>query len=207
MKNLVIVESPAKARTLEAYLGAGYRVEASIGHVRDLPKSGLGVDVEAGFEPEYVTIEGKGPVLKKLRAAAKEAESILLATDPDREGEAIAYHIAEVLGASKKNAGDRFRRIAFNEITKNAVLAALEHQKRVFGPRDAVTAGTMYNLACFEAAARGNRTTAMEWLERSVGAGYEHAEWMAEDSDPEILHGPDFDALVERARENAGIQP
>ncbi len=131
MKNLVIVESPAKARTLESYLGDGYVVEASIGHVRDLPKSGLGVDVEADFEPEYVTIDGKGPVLKKLRAAAKDADSILLATDPDREGEAIAYHIAEVLGASKKNAGDRFRRVTFNEITKNAVLAALEHPGQI----------------------------------------------------------------------------
>ncbi|MCG8466956.1 MAG: type I DNA topoisomerase [Gemmatimonadetes bacterium] len=124
--DLVIVESPAKARTLEGYLGSGYRVEASVGHVRDLPKSGLGVDVESGFEPEYVTIDGKGPVLKKLRTAAKEAESVLLATDPDREGEAIAYHIAEVLGASKKGAAERFRRITFNEITKTAVLAALE---------------------------------------------------------------------------------
>ncbi len=125
MKNLVIVESPAKARTLESYLGGAYRVEASVGHVRDLPRSGLGVDVEAGFEPEYVTIDGKEPVLKKLRSAAKKAETILLATDPDREGEAIAYHIAEALGGEE--ADGRFRRITFNEITKDAVLAALEH--------------------------------------------------------------------------------
>ncbi len=124
--DLLIVESPAKARTLGAYLGPGYRVEASVGHVRDLPKSGLGVDVEHGFEPEYVTIEGKGPVLKKLRAAAKDADSILLATDPDREGEAIAFHIAEVLGASKPGGAGRFRRVTFNEITKKAVIAALE---------------------------------------------------------------------------------
>ena len=94
VKNLVIVESPAKAKTLEAYLGEGYRVEASVGHVRDLPRSGLGVDVESGFEPEYVTIDGKGQILKKLKSAAKEAETVLLATDPDREGEAIAFHIA-----------------------------------------------------------------------------------------------------------------
>ncbi|UCG75066.1 MAG: type I DNA topoisomerase, partial [Gemmatimonadota bacterium] len=122
---LVIVESPAKARTLERYLGDGYKVEATVGHVRDLPKSGLGVDVESGFEPEYVTIHGKGPVLKKLRTAAKHAADILLATDPDREGEAIAFHIAEQLGW--KENGGRFRRVRFNEITRRAVLEAVEH--------------------------------------------------------------------------------
>ncbi len=122
--HLVVVESPAKARTLERYLGEGYRVEASVGHVRDLPKSDLGVDVEAGFEPKYVTIQGKGPVLKQLRAAAQEADDVLLATDPDREGEAIAYHIAVELGW-KKN-GERFRRIRFSEITRQAVLEAVE---------------------------------------------------------------------------------
>ena len=131
MKTLVIVESPAKAKTLEAYLGPDYRVEASVGHVRDLPKrgsddEGLAVDVKAGFEPEYVIKPNSKPVIKMLRAAAKEAESILLATDRDREGEAIAFHIAEVLGASKDGGGDRFRRITFNEITKSAVLQAIE---------------------------------------------------------------------------------
>ncbi len=124
-RHLVVVESPAKARTLGRYLGDGYRVEATVGHVRDLPKSGLGVDVEAGFEPEYVTIDGKGPVLKKLRAAAKESGDVLLATDPDREGEAIAFHIAEQLGYEKD--GERFRRVRFNEITRRAVLEAVEH--------------------------------------------------------------------------------
>ena len=123
--HLVVVESPAKARTLERYLGEGYRVEASVGHVRDLPKSDLGVDVEAGFEPKYVTIQGKGPVLKQLRAAAQEADDVLLATDPDREGEAIAYHIAEQLGWKKDR--KRFRRIRFNEITRQAVLEAVEN--------------------------------------------------------------------------------
>ena len=127
MTDLVIVESPAKARTLGRYLDDGYRVEASVGHVRDLPKKGLGVDVEAGFEPEYVTIEGKGPVLRKLRAAAKRADRILLATDPDREGEAIAYHIAQALGAGKQSNAGRFRRVSFNEITPRAVRAAMEH--------------------------------------------------------------------------------
>lgn len=122
---LVVVESPAKARTLGRYLGDEYRVEASVGHVRDLPKSGLGVDVENGFEPKYVTIQGKGPVLKKLRQAARDASHVLLATDPDREGEAIAYHIAEQLGYPKEDGG-RFGRITFNEITRDAVLEALE---------------------------------------------------------------------------------
>ncbi len=125
-RHLVVVESPAKARTLGRYLGVGYRVEATVGHVRDLPKSGLGVDVEAGFEPEYVTIDGKGPVLKKLRAAAKESADVLLATDPDREGEAIAFHIAEQLGYDKDKDVERFRRVRFNEITRRAVLEAVE---------------------------------------------------------------------------------
>jgi DNA topoisomerase-1 len=124
-RHLVIVESPAKARTLEGYLGGGYRVEASVGHVRDLPKSGLGVDVEAGFEPEYVVIEGKGAVLDKLRSAAREADDVLLATDPDREGEAIAYHVARELGYEEED-GQRFKRITFHEITPEALKAALE---------------------------------------------------------------------------------
>jgi DNA topoisomerase-1 len=135
MTDLVIVESPAKARTLGRYLDDGYRVEASVGHVRDLPKKGLGVDVEAGFEPEYVTIEGKGPVLRKLRAAAKRADRILLATDPDREGEAIAYHIAQALGAGKKEGAERFRRVSFNEITPRAVRAAMEQPGEIDADR------------------------------------------------------------------------
>ena len=133
--NLIIVESPAKARTLESYLGAGFSVQASVGHVRDLPRSGLGVDVEKGFEPEYVTIEGKEPVLRKLRAAAAKADSILLATDPDREGEAIAYHIVEALTARKRALRERFHRITFNEITKSAVLEALERPGEIDLPR------------------------------------------------------------------------
>ncbi len=123
--HLVVVESPAKARTLGGYLGPGYRVEATVGHVRDLPKSGLGVDVEAGFEPEYETIRGKGKVLKQLRKAARDAEDVLLATDPDREGEAIAYHVAREMGYEEQD-GDRFKRITFHEITPEAVRKALE---------------------------------------------------------------------------------
>ncbi|MGH7554131.1 MAG: type I DNA topoisomerase, partial [Longimicrobiales bacterium] len=130
-KHLVIVESPAKARTIGKYLGAGYRVRASVGHVRDLPERELGVDIEQGFEPRYVTIRGKGKVLQELRRDAEGVDHVLLATDPDREGEAIAYHVAEQLGyePGKKVRGDgaRFRRVLFHEITKDAVQNALEH--------------------------------------------------------------------------------
>src|SRR5512141_734400 len=95
---LVVVESPAKARTIGKYLGAGYRVRASVGHIRDLPERELGVDVEAGFEPKYVTIRGKGKIIQELRREAEGADEVILATDPDREGEAIAFHVAEQLG-------------------------------------------------------------------------------------------------------------
>jgi DNA topoisomerase I len=124
-KSLVIVESPAKARTIGKYLGRGYSVMASVGHVRDLPERELGVDVEAGFEPRYVTIRGKGKVLRDLAREASRAERILLATDPDREGEAIAYHVAEQLGFGPDDNG-RFQRILFHEITADAVRRALE---------------------------------------------------------------------------------
>jgi DNA topoisomerase-1 len=124
-RHLVIVESPAKARTIGKYLGRGYQVAASVGHVRDLPTKELGVDVENGFEPHYVTIRGKGPVLAELKKKAKNADTIILATDPDREGEAIAYHVAEQLGF-KRHDGERFRRVQFREITRGAVLEALK---------------------------------------------------------------------------------
>ena len=129
-KNLVIVESPAKARTIEKYLGKGYDVAASVGHVRDLPPKELGVDVEHGFEPKYVTIRGKGKIISDLKRRAKKADRIILATDPDREGEAIAYHVAEQLGYEKDR--DRFQRVTFREITKGAVQEALRHP----GPLD-----------------------------------------------------------------------
>ncbi len=123
-KHLVIVESPAKARTIGKYLGRDYEVAASVGHVRDLPTKELGVDVEHGFEPRYVTIRGKGKVLAELKKKAKNAASIILATDPDREGEAIAYHVAEQLGFGGED--ERFRRVQFREITKGAVQKALQ---------------------------------------------------------------------------------
>jgi DNA topoisomerase-1 len=124
-KTLVIVESPAKARTIGRYLGTGYEVAASVGHVRDLPKKELGVDLEGDFEPKYVTIRGKGKIIADLKKKAKDASDIILATDPDREGEAIAYHVAEQLGHDKDAA--RFHRVTFREITKSAVERALEH--------------------------------------------------------------------------------
>ena len=124
-KHLVIVESPAKARTIGRYLGSGYEVAASVGHVRDLPTKELGVDVANGFEPHYVTIRGKGKVLAELKEKAKAADLVILATDPDREGEAIAWHVAEQLGYDKHD-GERFRRVQFLEITQSAVREALE---------------------------------------------------------------------------------
>ncbi len=139
-KGLVIVESPAKAKTIEKYLGKGYTVEASLGHVKDLPKSNLGVDVDNDFETEYVVIPGKEKVLAKLKKLALSADTIYLAPDPDREGEAIAAHLAEELGngtkgKKKKKKGDeenqRFRRVTFNEITKRAVQEAFQHPRDI----------------------------------------------------------------------------
>jgi DNA topoisomerase-1 len=125
-KALVVVESPAKAKTINKYLGRDYKVVASMGHVRDLPKSKLGVDVEGGFEPEYVVIPDRSKVIKELKEAAKAADEIYVATDPDREGEAIGWHLAEELGGRKK-----VHRLMFNEITKKAILEAIKHPGRI----------------------------------------------------------------------------
>ncbi|MBD3349385.1 MAG: type I DNA topoisomerase [Candidatus Eisenbacteria bacterium] len=122
-KSLVIVESKAKASTINKFLGRGFTVKASIGHVRDLPKKKLAIDIDNGFEPTYVTIRGKGKVLKELKEAAKKAETVYLASDFDREGEAIAWHITQTL----KLPDDKYRRVVFNEITKKAILDAMEH--------------------------------------------------------------------------------
>jgi DNA topoisomerase-1 len=123
-KDLVIVESPAKARTIGRYLGDAYEVAASVGHVMDLPPKELGVDVERGFEPTWVVIRGKGPVIAGLKKKARGARRVILATDPDREGEAIAGHVAEQLGYRRDP--DRFQRVQFREVTRSAVKAALE---------------------------------------------------------------------------------
>src|SRR3954453_716214 len=122
-KSLVVVESPAKAKTINKYLGRDYKVLASMGHVRDLPKSKLGVDVDEGFAPTYEPLLTRKKVLTELRAAAKDATDIYIATDPDREGEAIGWHLAEELGSGNKK---KIRRLMFNEITKKGVLAALD---------------------------------------------------------------------------------
>lgn len=118
--SLVVVESPAKARTIGRYLGAGYTVKATVGHIRDLPQRELGVNVENGFEPKYVTIRGKGKTVADLKKTAKSSMAVYLATDPDREGEAIAWHVAEQVGN-----GNKIRRVLFHEITKDAVAAAM----------------------------------------------------------------------------------
>src|SRR5919109_1359834 len=118
---LVIVESPKKARTIKGFLGGGYQVAASMGHVRDLPPKGLGVDVARAFAPEYVVLPRVKPALASLRKAAAGAERVLLATDPDREGEAIAWHLVEALRLPKS----RYQRITFHEISRRAIQDAL----------------------------------------------------------------------------------
>ena len=126
-KYLVIVESPTKVKTIRKFLGSNYEVMASNGHVRDLPKSQLGFDPENDYEPKYITIRGKGEILSALRKAAKKADKVFLATDPDREGEAISWHLTEAL----KLAGQPVYRITFNEITKDAVKEALKNPRKI----------------------------------------------------------------------------
>jgi DNA topoisomerase-1 len=138
-KGLVIVESPAKAKTIQKYLGKGFTVEASLGHVKDLPKSTLGVDIDNDFDTEYIVIPGKEKVLTKLKKLAAGMDNIYLAPDPDREGEAIAWHLAEELGQDSKskkkkksdNGNERIRRVTFNEITQRAVREAFEHPRDI----------------------------------------------------------------------------
>ncbi len=130
-KNLVIVESPAKAKTINKYLGRGFTVKASMGHVRDLPKKKLGVDVDRGFIVDYEALPARKKTLDELRKAAGEAEAIYLAADPDREGEAICWHLAEALGGGSKRSKRKFHRVVFNEITKKAIQAAFEQPREV----------------------------------------------------------------------------
>lgn len=127
-KNLVIVESPSKAKTIEKYLGTNYKVVASIGHIRDLPKSQMGVDIENNYEPKYINIRGKGDVIKGLKKEAKAASHVYLASDPDREGEAIAWHLSHILDLDL-DAGEN--RVVFNEITKDAVKEAFKHPRQI----------------------------------------------------------------------------
>lgn len=125
--SLVIVESPAKVKTIKKFLNSSYKVEASMGHIRDLPKSQLGVDIERDFEPKYITIRGKGEITEKLRKEAKSCDRIFLATDPDREGEAISWHLANILNLDMKSVS----RIEFNEITKTAVTNAIKNPRKL----------------------------------------------------------------------------
>lgn len=126
-RTLVIVESPAKVKTIKKFLSAGYKVEASMGHIRDLPKSQIGIDIDNNFEPKYITIRGKGPITEKLKKEAKNCDKIYLATDPDREGEAISWHLAAILGVDVNSTC----RIEFNEITKTAVTNAIKHPRKL----------------------------------------------------------------------------
>lgn len=126
-KKLVIVESPAKAKTIGKFLGKNYVVKASVGHVRDLPKSKLGIDIEDDFEPHYITIRGKGDVIKELKKETKKADKVYLATDPDREGEAISWHLANILNLDEND----LNRIEFNEITKSAITKAVKNPRKI----------------------------------------------------------------------------
>ena len=127
MSKLVIVESPSKAKTIQKYLGKGYEVVASNGHVRDLPKARLSVDVKNDFKPKYSIIKGKEKLVKELKEAAAESDGVLLATDPDREGEAISWHLAYILGLDE-NAPDR---VTFNEITRTGVEEGMAHPRAI----------------------------------------------------------------------------
>jgi DNA topoisomerase-1 len=120
-KSLLVVESPTKMKTLSKFLGKDYIIKATYGHIKDLPKSKMGVDVEDNFRPEFTVVKGKAKVVAELKKASKEAENIYIGSDPDREGEAIAFHVAEVLGN-----GSNVKRVLFNEITKKAVLDAMK---------------------------------------------------------------------------------
>ena len=126
-KYLVIVESPAKVKTIKKFLGKNYEVVASNGHVRDLPKSQMGIDIDHDFEPKYITIRGKGDILAKLRKEVKKADKIYLATDPDREGEAISWHLSQALKLDEKS----MQRISFNEITQSAVKTSLKQPRNI----------------------------------------------------------------------------
>jgi DNA topoisomerase-1 len=126
-QSLIIVESPAKAKTISKFLGSKFKVQASMGHLRDLPKSQIGVDIDKGYEPKYITIRGKGQLVNALKKEAKKADKVYLATDPDREGEAISWHLATLLGLDKNEK----LRIEFHEITKNAVLESIKHPRKI----------------------------------------------------------------------------
>ncbi len=127
MAKLVIVESPAKAKTIRKYLGDGYEVTASMGHIRDLPASQLGIDVDHDYAPQYISIKGKEKLIKELKSKAKKSDGVLLATDPDREGEAISWHLANILGLDPHEPN----RVTFDEITKKGVKEGMAHPRAI----------------------------------------------------------------------------
>ena len=127
-KDLILVESPSKAKTINKYVGKSYIVEATVGHIRNLPKTKLGIDLENGFEPKFVNIRGKGDIIKKIRSLAGKSNKIYIATDPDREGEAIAQDVVDILTDAQK---EKIERVLFNEITKKAVNEALNHTIKI----------------------------------------------------------------------------
>jgi len=127
MSKLVIVESPSKAKTIQKYLGSGYHVMASMGHIRDLPQSKIGIDIDNNFEPQYINIKGKSDLIKKLKEQAAQSDAVLLATDPDREGEAISWHLANILALDINDAN----RVTFNEITKSTVSQEIKNPRSI----------------------------------------------------------------------------
>jgi DNA topoisomerase-1 len=227
-KDLVIVESPTKAKTIEKYLGRGYQVEASLGHVKDLPKNKLGVDPDAEFETEYIVIPGKEKVLGKLKKLAKSADAIYLAPDPDREGEAIAAHLAEELGngsgkKAKKNGRPTIQRVTFNEITQRAVRAAFEHPREI--DRNLVDAqqtrrvldrlvGYQVSPLLWDKVRRGLsagrvQTVALRLIverEREI-KGFEKKEYWTIDAHLSAGKGPSFDAHLIGANPEKNVVP
>jgi len=181
-KSLIIVESPAKAKTIKKYLGPGFTVKASVGHVKDLPEHRLGIDVAHNFAPEYVPIKGKKKLLQELRTEAEKAERVYLAPDPDREGEAIAWHIASEL---HRTPSDQIYRILLHEITKKGITDALQQPGRI--DADKVSAQQARRpsrwpreLACFERASShsGPRLLLLpRWLPRSLARFWRRADY------------------------------
>ena len=166
--NLVILESPGKIGAVKSYLGSNYKVIASIGHVRDLPKSTLGIDTDNGFEPHYINIRGKGDLIKELKKEAKNADKIFFATDPDREGEAISWHLAAILGDDAKKA----KRISFNEIdavfyfrSTDSEREPLESETNLFRLCDVHNIPLATNIATAEALIMALDSGSLNWRE------------------------------------------
>ena len=185
--HLVIVESPSKAKTIGKYLGSDYTVKASMGHLRDLPKSTMGVDLEGNFEPKYIPVKGKEDIIKDLKSAAAKADTVYLATDPDREGEAISWHLKELLELPE----EKTHRVTFNEITQKVVRESIQN------PRD-----IDYDLVDAQQARRildrivGYQLSPLLWkkVRRGLSAGRVQsvATRLVVDRENEMIHGPNI---------------